>query len=334
MAERLLEAIDLQRHFGVARERLFGPAPTLRAVDGVSVELRKGETLGIVGESGCGKSTLAKLLVGLERPTGGKVLHKGRDVAGMSGRQLRWFRRDVQIVFQDPYSSLNPRMTVGKIVSEPWTVFPDVVPRADRRARLTELLQRVGLSERHAGRYPHQFSGGQRQRIGIARALALAPEIIVYDEPVSALDVSVQAQIINLLSNLQAELGLSYVFISHDLSVIRHVSTRVAVMYLGKVVEYGTADEVYQAPRHPYTRALLSAAPRAGGSGRILLEGDLPSPIDPPSGCRFRTRCWKVQDICAEREPPLEAKDSGDGPEHLAACHFPETAAALQRAKE
>ncbi|MFF0905294.1 UNVERIFIED_CONTAM: dipeptide ABC transporter ATP-binding protein [Kocuria sp. CPCC 205316] len=323
----LLELRELTKHFpltqGVVLRRTVGQ---VQAVDGVSMTLGPGETLGLVGESGSGKSTVAKLIMALQQPTAGQVLYKGRDVAAMSSRQLREYRRNVQIIFQDPYSSLNPRMTVGDIVAEAWEVHPNTVARQDRAATVRELLERVGLRADYANRYPHQFSGGQRQRIGIARALALRPEVIVCDEPVSALDVSVQAQVINLLQDLQDEFGLSFLFIAHDLSVVRHLSDRVAVMYLGKVVETGDRDAIYHRAAHPYTQALLSAVPvhepaLRGGRERIMLSGDLPSPANPPSGCRFRTRCWKAQDVCAEKVPELV--DRGQG--HPSACHFAES---------
>jgi oligopeptide transport system ATP-binding protein len=326
MGEALLEVRGLQKHFaltqGIVFKRTVGH---VRAVDGVDLTLRRGETVGLVGESGCGKSTVSKLIVALEKPTAGSIFFKGRDVARMSGRALKDYRREVQIIFQDPYASLNPRMTVGDIVAEGWSVHADVAPKKGRLKRTQELLDRVGLNPDYVNRYPHQFSGGQRQRIGIARALALQPEVIVCDEPVSALDVSVQAQVVNLLEDLQDELGLSYLFIAHDLSVVRHISDRVAVMYLGSIVEEGTAEEVYSAPSHPYTQALLSSVPLhephlRGQKDRILLQGDVPSPADPPSGCRFRTRCWKAQDVCAT-DPP-ELVDRGQG--HPSACHFAE----------
>ena len=326
LGETLLEMRDLQKHFpltqGVLFKRTIGH---VRAVDGVNMTLRRGETVGLVGESGCGKSTVSKLLVALEKPTAGSIVYKGQDLASMSGRALKQYRREVQIIFQDPYSSLNPRMTVGDIVAEGWSVHADIAPRKDRLKRTQELLDRVGLNPDYVNRYPHQFSGGQRQRIGIARALALQPEIIVCDEPVSALDVSVQAQVVNLLEDLQDDFGLSYLFIAHDLSVVRHISDRVAVMYLGSIVEEGTDEQVYTTPSHPYTQALLSSVPLhephlRGQKDRILLQGDVPSPADPPSGCRFRTRCWKAQDICATEAPALV--DRGQG--HPAACHFAE----------
>jgi oligopeptide transport system ATP-binding protein len=323
----LLEARDLTKFFpltrGVVFKRQIG---AVRAVDGVNLALRRGETLGVVGESGCGKSTLAKLMVGLENPTSGEILVRGQNLARMGGDRLRHARRNIQLVMQDPYTSLNPRMTVGDIIGEPFQIYPEVAPRDDRRRRVKELLDLVGLNPDHINRYPHQFSGGQRQRIGIARAVALRPRIIVCDEPVSALDLSIQAQVINLLERLQEELGLAYIFIAHDLSVVRHISDRVAVMYLGKIIETGSNSEIYDHPTHPYTQALLSAVPvpdpaLRGRRDQIILEGDVPSPANPPSGCRFRTRCWKARDICAEQEPELTARD---GSAHPSACHFAE----------
>ncbi|AHH94187.1 dipeptide ABC transporter ATP-binding protein [Kutzneria viridogrisea] len=325
MSETILEVRDLVKHFpvqvGVLFKRTIGH---VKAVDGVSFDLRKGETLGVVGESGCGKSTLAQVLMRLEKATSGTVKFEGRDIFGLKGQELRRLRRDIQIVLQDPYTSLNPRMTVGDLVGEPFEIHTEVAPKGDRQRKVQELLEVVGLNPEHINRYPHQFSGGQRQRIGIARALALRPKVIICDEPVSALDVSVQAQVMNLLDELQTEFDLSYVFIAHDLSVVRHLSDRVAVMYLGKVVELGTDEQIYEHPTHPYTQALLSAVPvpdpeLRGRREVIRLTGDVPSPVNPPSGCRFRTRCWKAQDICATEEPPLTERLG-----HLSACHFAE----------
>jgi oligopeptide transport system ATP-binding protein len=331
--EPILEVRDLVKHFpltkGIVLKQRVGE---IRAVDGVSFDLHRGETLGVVGESGCGKSTLARLLMALERPTSGSVVFKGKDIARLRGRALKAMRRNIQLVMQDPYTSLNPRMTVGDIVAEPYEIHSEVAPKGSRRQKVQELLEVVGLDPDHVNRYPHQFSGGQRQRIGIARGLALRPEILVCDEPVSALDVSIQAQVINLLSRLQDEFDLAYVFIAHDLSVVRHISDRVAVMYLGKIVELGADLEIYDRPTHPYTQALLSAVPVPDPQGRenrkrIILTGDVPSPANPPSGCRFRTRCRKAQDRCAQEEPLLEVRSgagAGAGAGHLSACHFAE----------
>jgi len=323
--EVVLSVRDAVKHFpltqGIVFQRTIGH---VRAVDGVTFDLRRGETLGVVGESGCGKSTLSRVIMGLERATSGSVNLLGEELVGMSEKQLRRVRRHVQIIFQDPYASLDPRMTVGGIVGEPFRIHTEVAPRGDRLGRVQELLEVVGLNPEHINRYPHQFSGGQRQRIGIARALALQPQIIVCDEPVSALDVSVQAQVINLLERLQREFDLSYIFVAHDLSVVRHIANRIAVMYLGKIVEIGDETAVYDHPTHPYTQALLSAVPVPdpevrGRREQIVLEGDVPSPANPPSGCRFRTRCFKAEDICAAEEPGLVRRG---GPPQLSACHF------------
>jgi oligopeptide transport system ATP-binding protein len=325
--ETLLRVEGLVKHYplrqGVVVRRQVG---SVQAVDGVSFEVKSGETLGIVGESGCGKSTVARTLLRLEEPTAGAAYHRDRNIFDMSKKELRALRRDVQIVFQDPYASLNPRMTVRDIVSEAWEIHSDMVPKKQRREVLGSLLERVGLDPSMANRYPHQFSGGQRQRIGIARALALNPEVMILDEPVSALDVSVQAQVVNLLEELQDEFGFAFVFIAHDLAVVRHICDHVLVMYLGNVAEYGDEHEVYERPTHPYTQALLSSVPVADPAlaarrkGRIVLSGDVPSPADPPSGCRFRTRCWKADQRCADEVPALENRGFG----HPSACHYPE----------
>ena len=300
------------------------PTDLVQAVDDVSLKVVRGSTLAIVGESGCGKSTLARLLARLIEPTSGTVLLDGADVTGASSKELLKLRRDIQIVFQDPYACLNPRHSIGQSIGTPIRI-QKTMSRADEKNRVQELMEIVGLNIEHYNRFPHEFSGGQRQRAGIARALALQPKVIIADEPVSALDVSIQAQILNLLEKLQADLNLSYVFIAHDLSVVRHIADEVAVMYLGKIVEIGTPEAVYGAPSHPYTQALMSAVPVpnpqvASRRKRIILTGDVPSPVNPPSGCRFRTRCPKVQDVCSSEEPMLI--DRGQG--HRVACHFPD----------
>ena len=325
-AETLVEVRDLVKHFPLTRGVIFRrQIGAVRAVDGISLDVRAGETLGIVGETGCGKSTTARLMLALLRPTSGSIRFDGEDISGASGAHLKALRREMQMVFQDPYSSLNPRKTVGTIIGEPFAIHGLETERGARKRAVQGLMERVGLNPEHYNRHPHEFSGGQRQRIGVARAIALEPRLIVADEPVSALDVSIQAQILNLLRELQRELGLTLVFIAHDLSVVRHMCDRVAVMYLGKIVELAGADALYRHPRHPYTGALLSAVPvpdpRGAVPGRRLLGGDVPSPTDPPPACRFHTRCPKVQTLCREQEPLLEPKGEGS----VAACHFPLT---------
>ncbi|MEN8112748.1 MAG: dipeptide ABC transporter ATP-binding protein [Actinomycetota bacterium] len=324
-SDPILQVTDLKKHFPITRGIVFKRRiGTVKAVDGVSFDLHPGETLALVGESGCGKTTTARTILRLEEPTSGEALFQGQDIFKMSKSELRDLRSEITVIFQDPYASLNPRMTVGDIIGEPWSIHGGV-GRKDRKKRTEELLEVVGLNPNHINRYPHQFSGGQRQRIGIARALAVEPKIIICDEPVSALDVSVQAQVINLLEDIQDEFGVAYLFIAHDLAVVRHIADRVAVMYLGRIAEEGDEYQVYDDTAHPYSQALLSAVPVPDPTGRaarsrILLEGDVPSPADPPSGCRFRTRCWKAQDVCAEHVPELEERGQG----HPVACFFPQ----------
>ena len=335
--EPVLDVRNLVKHFPLTQGILFKKTiGHVQAVDDVSFTLSPGETLGLVGESGSGKSTVARTLLRLHEPTSGEAFYKGRDLFTLSPAEMREARRDIQMIFQDPYASLNPRMTVADIVAEPWRIHTGILERGKQRARVAELLELVGLNPDHINRFPHQFSGGQRQRIGVARALAVNPSVIVADEPVSALDVSVQAQVVNLLEDIQEEFGIAYLFIAHDLSVVRHIADRVAVMYLGRIIEVGSETQIYDRPTHPYTQALLSAAPiadprRRQESERILLEGDLPSPSDPPSGCRFRTRCWLFNQMeaedgdsrrterCVNEDPVL---DEG-GFDHLSACHYP-----------
>jgi len=325
MTENILEAQDVVKHFpitqGIIFQRQIG---AVRAVDGISLSVRAGETLGLVGESGCGKSTTARVIMRLLEPTSGTITFEGEDITHIRGAKLKALRRKMQMIFQDPYSSLNPRKTIGSIISEPFAIHGLMTGDGERRRAVQGLMDRVGLNPEHYNRYPHEFSGGQRQRIGVARALALDPKVIVADEPVSALDVSIQAQVLNLLRELQRDLGLTLIFIAHDLSVVRHMCDRVAVMYLGKVVELATSEQLYAHPRMPYTGALMSAVPvadpkLAAQKKRQVLAGDVPSPANPPPACRFHTRCWKAQDICREQAPPLEIKDGGN----LAACHFP-----------
>jgi len=320
MADNILEVKNLKKYFPITGGIFKKQVNSVKAVDGLDFNVKRGETLGLVGESGCGKSTTGKVLLRLLDATEGEVKFEGKDIHQLEKTELRDLRKEMQMIFQDPYASLNPRMTVAEIVGEPLDIH-DLAQGKEKEERVRELLDMVGLSSKFAKRYPHEFSGGQRQRIGIARALAVDPQVIVCDEPVSALDVSIQAQVINLMEDLQDELGLTYIFIAHDLSVVRHISDRVAVMYLGKIVELADKDDLYDAPKHPYTKALLSAIPVPDPQierEKIILKGDVPSPINPPSGCTFHTRCPYAEDICKQEEPSFEEK----GEDHLAACHF------------
>ncbi|HET7425847.1 MAG TPA: dipeptide ABC transporter ATP-binding protein [Gemmatimonadales bacterium] len=326
-ARPLVEVRDLYKHFPLTKGIIFRKqVGAVHAVDGVSFDIKEGETLGLVGESGCGKSTLARLLTRLHVPTSGSVTFQGQDIAGLGRGEVKPLRRDLQMIFQDPYSSLNPRKTVGTIIADPFVIHGLLPGAGERKRAVQELMEQVGLNPEHYNRFPHEFSGGQRQRIGVARAIALKPKLIVADEPVSALDVSIQAQILNLLKDLQRELNLTIVFIAHDLSVVRYMCDRIAVMYLGKIVELASSQELYEHPRHPYTGALMSAVPVPSPGqtlkrkGRVL-GGDVPSPTNPPAACRFHTRCPKAQDVCSLEEPLLEVKEG----RNVAACHFPLT---------
>ncbi len=317
--EIILKAVNIKKYFPIKKGLLLKTVGQVKAVDDVTLEVRQGETLGLVGESGCGKSTFGRTLIRLYEPTAGQIEFEGKDFLKVSGRSLRNLRKDIQMIFQDPYASLDPRMTVGQIIQQPFDIH-GVGKSNEREKRVKELLELVGLKASHINRYPHEFSGGQRQRICIARAIALNPKVIICDEPVSALDVSIQAQILNLLKDLQEKLGLTYVFISHDLSVIEYFCDRVAVMYLGKIVELGTRDEMFADPKHPYTQALLSAIPRVGEGKKAMkksLSGEVPSPINPPSGCTFHPRCPQAMDICSKQIPKLEGKNT-----QSVACHL------------
>jgi peptide/nickel transport system ATP-binding protein/oligopeptide transport system ATP-binding protein len=325
--DALIEVRDLVKEFPIKGSYLVRrQLGAVHAVDGVSFDVRRGETFGIVGESGCGKSTTARLVMRLLQPTSGSVRFDGREIADLGTKEIKPLRREMQMIFQDPYSSLNPRRTIGTIISDPFVIHGMHEGKAERKRAVQNLMDTVGLNPEHYNRYPHEFSGGQRQRIGVARALALKPKVIVADEPVSALDVSIQAQILNLLRDLQREMGLTLIFIAHDLSVVRHMCDRVAVMYLGKIVELAESDQLYHHPRMPYTGALMSAVPvadpaLAATKKRQILAGDVPSPTNPPPACRFHTRCWKAQELCRTEEPLLEPKEGGN----VAACHFPLT---------
>jgi oligopeptide/dipeptide ABC transporter ATP-binding protein len=323
----IIEVRDLVKHFPIKRGIIFQKQiGAVKAVDGVSFDVEQGETLGIVGETGCGKSTTARLLCRLMKPTSGSIKFQGEEISAQSGDDLKALHRHMQMVFQDPYSSLNPRKTVGSIISDPFVIHGLYTSSGERKQKVQDLMDRVGLNPEHYNRYPHEFSGGQRQRIGVARAIALEPKLLIADEPVSALDVSIQAQVLNLMRELQRDMGLTLVFIAHDLSVVRHMCDRVAVMYLGKIVELAPGDELYRRPRHPYTGALMSAVPVPDPSGgkreRQLLTGDVPSPANPPVACRFHTRCPKAQALCSEEDPPLESKGHSSA---VAACHYPLT---------
>jgi peptide/nickel transport system ATP-binding protein/oligopeptide transport system ATP-binding protein len=327
MTETILDVQNVVKHFpitqGIIFQRQIG---AVQAVDGVSLSVSAGETLGLVGESGCGKSTTARVIMRLLEPTSGTIIYQGEDITHIQGAKLKALRREMQMIFQDPYSSLNPRKTVGTVIAEPFAIHGLLKGEGERKKTVQDLMDRVGLNPEHYNRYPHEFSGGQRQRIGVARALALKPKVIVADEPVSALDVSIQAQILNLLRELQREMGITLVFIAHDLSVVRHMCDRIAVMYLGRIVEMASNDQLYAHPRMPYTGALMSAVPvpqprLAATKKRQILAGDVPSPSNPPPACRFHTRCWKAQELCRQEDPELTPKDGGN----IAACHFPLT---------